>query len=92
MQKGFFFALFGLILMAFIVPQQVPDFLFIFLYACMGYYAAQKLQGDFLDKHEEEGGKFHSNWKAAGIGAMIAVIFLALLIGVIFLAGIGSME
>ena len=58
----------------------------------MGYYAAQKLQGDFLDKHEEEGGKFHSNWKAAGIGAMIAVIFLALLIGVIFLAGIGSME
>ena len=72
-------AFLGLILLAVFIP--VPRFAFIFLYAWMGYFAADKLQGNFLDSHEEEGGKFHSNWTAAGIGALIAVIFLALLLG-----------
>jgi hypothetical protein len=68
----------------------VPDVLFIFLYAWMGYFAAQKLQGDFLDKHEEEGGKFHSNWKAAGIGVLVTLIFVALFLGLFLLADVGS--
>lgn len=83
-------AFFVLILLGFFILEQVPNFLFIFFYAWMGHFAAEKMQGDFLDKHEEEGGTFYSNWRAAGIGVIAAAIFLALLFGVLFLAGIGS--
>lgn len=82
-------AFLGLIMLTFIVPQQVPSFLFIFLYAWMGHFAAQKLQGEFLDKHEAEGGRFYSNWKAAGIGVVVAIIFVALLLAVLALAAAG---
>jgi hypothetical protein len=83
-------AIFGIILLAVIIPRQVPDFLFIFLYAWMGYFAAHKMQGRFLDSHEENGGKFHNNWKAAGIGLIVALISLALYLLVLTIAGPGS--
>src|SRR4051812_8810732 len=45
-----------------VVAEQIPQVLFIVLYAWMGQFAAQKLQGSLLDKHAAEGGSFYNNW------------------------------
>src|SRR5579875_1680157 len=60
------------IALAVIMPPQVPQILFVVLYAWMGRFAAQKLQGSLLDKHAAEGGKFYNNWNAAAVGFIIA--------------------
>jgi len=70
-------AFIAVLILAYIVPDYVPNFLFFFLYAWMGWFGAQKLQGDILDKHETEGGLFYNNWKAVGVAAIALSIFVA---------------
>jgi len=77
-----------LMVLAFIVPEQVPGFVYFFLYAWMGHFAAQKLQGSFLQKHASEGGVFYSNWKAAGIGIIVALVFVLIVLAAFLLMDI----
>lgn len=78
--KTWFFGIliFLFIIVLAIVAKQIPQVLFVVLYAWMGQFAAQKLQGSLLDKHAAEGGSFYSNWKAAGVGLIVSVIFVAI--------------
>lgn len=62
----------------FLLPQQVPSFLFLFLNAAFGYYATQNLQAEMINTHIASGGPLHSNWRCAGI----ALIFTALVIAI----------
>jgi hypothetical protein len=54
----------------------------------MGHFAAQKLQGSFLQKHASEGGVFYSNWKAAGIGIIVALVFVLIVLAAFLLMDI----
>ena len=57
----------------------------------MGWFGAQKFQGVMLDKHENEGGSFYSNWKAAGIGALVALVIISLLLSMFVVAEAAGM-
>lgn len=57
------------------------------LSAWMIYLIVEKLQGNELKLHKESEGKFYSGWKAAAVGSISMVIFLA---GVAFTAVIAG--
>jgi uncharacterized membrane protein YbaN (DUF454 family) len=81
---GAFVVLFAI---AIVVPPQVPTFVFIFLNAAFGYYAAENLQGKMINAHVAEGGQLHSNWRGAGIAFIFTLAFIA-----IFLAAFLAMD
>lgn len=75
----------------FLIPENIleyiPKALIPAFYTTIIYVIVEKIQGKWLDQHEESGGQFYSAWKATGIGAIFMVILLALIAGIAFIAG-----
>jgi hypothetical protein len=63
------------------VPQQYEDYMpVVFQGIQVGVIGmiAQRLQGEAFSAHEEKGGQFYSNWRAAGIALLLAPVAVVL--------------
>ena len=78
-------AFFILLLLAFLFPQ-LPGYVLVLLYGWMGHLAAEKLQGNCLTKHQNDGGSFYNNWRAAGIGVAGFLVLFILFLGLFFVS------
>lgn len=71
----------GMFLLPEEVVDQVPKFIVPASYTLVVSLLVNKYQGPFLDEHEEQGGKFYSVWRAAGISLLcIAPIAIAMVL------------
>lgn len=69
------------------IIDKIPNAVIPAIYTGIIYLIVEKIQGQWLKKHKESGGEFHSGWKATGIGAIFMVILLAMIAGIAFIAG-----
>ena len=63
------------------VPQQYDTYMpavFQGIQVCVISMIAQRLQGEAFSAHEGMGGQFYSNWRAAGIGLLLAPVAVVL--------------
>lgn len=70
-------ALVVVLALAYVLPESVPTFPFLFLNAAFGYYAPQYLLGKEMEEHVANGGPLYSNWRAAGIALLVVVVLVA---------------
>ncbi len=56
------------------IIDKIPNSLIPLLYSGIVYLIVERLQGKILHKHKESDGKFHSGWKAAGVGGISLLI------------------
>lgn len=59
------------------VFDKIPNMLIPAIYTGIIYLIVEKTQGERLKRHKENGGEFHSGWKAAGLGGISLVVILA---------------
>lgn len=75
----------------FLLPEQIvdmiPNVLIPAIYTGIVYWIVEKEQGGLLTAHKETEGKFHSGWKAAGIGGIFMMILIVFIVGFAFIAG-----
>lgn len=68
----------GLLIILSILPNNIidksPSTLIPLIYTAIISSLVSKHQGPFIKKHKENGGKFYSGWKAAGIGFICAIL------------------
>jgi len=69
------------------IIDKIPEPLIPAIYAAIISLIVSKLQGPFIKAHKENGGLFHSGWKAAGVGAVAMLILFAGIAVVAFFAG-----
>ena len=74
-----------ILVIAFIVPESTPNMPFLVVQMYGMWFLSKKLFESTIDSHQEAGGEMASMWHAAGVGIVAMLIFLATLIGVIFL-------
>lgn len=67
------------------VIDKIPSGIFPAIYTLIIYGIVEMIQGKELKNHKAVNGKFYSNWKAAGTGAIYLVVTAALIFGAIFL-------
>ena len=56
------------------IIDKIPNVLFPAIYTGIIYLIVEKMHGQILKMHKEEGNEFYSYWKATGIGFICAVI------------------
>lgn len=69
-----------LLFLFYIIPNQVFEktsspFIPLIYIAITSFYVS-KYQGNFLKEHKENGGEFHSRWRAVGIGLLFSLILV----------------
>lgn len=75
-----------------LLPNSVANSIFPTLYTLVGVWWMEKVQGQQIKMHLEEGGGTYSGWKAAGIGFIGMIISLAFIFGQAFLVSSFSPE
>jgi hypothetical protein len=75
-----------------LLPNSVANSIFPALYTFVGVWWMEKVQGQQIIKHFEQGGGTYSRWKAAGIGIIGLIITLAFIFGQFFLVSIFTPE
>jgi len=65
----------------------IPQPLIPAIYTAIISLIVNKLQGQFIKEHKDNGGLYHSGWKAAGVGALAMLILLAVIAIIAFFAG-----
>ena len=73
------------LLLSFSIFENIPAIVYTLAYTALGYFAAQKLQGESIRNHVAEGGALHSNWKTLLIGIMVTAIFVVMALIFFFL-------
>lgn len=68
------------------IIDKIPNFLIPAVYMGIIYLIVEKMHGQILKKHQEENNEFYSNWNAAGIGFVCAIVLCAGFFAYIFLA------
>lgn len=63
--------------LAYVLPESVPSFVFIFLNAAFGWYAPQYLLGQEMEEHISNGGPVYSRWRSIGIALAVVVVMVA---------------
>jgi len=56
------------------IIDKIPNVLIPAIYTGIIYLTVEKMHGQILKMHKEEGNKFYSNWKATGIGLICTVV------------------
>jgi hypothetical protein len=78
-----------LLVLMFIIPEDVidkiPSTIIPAIYTVIIYFIIERLIGKELKSHKESKNNFYSGWKAAGIGAISAVVLLAAVFAYVFL-------
>lgn len=74
-----------IIIMAFLIPENVPSVIFPVIYAFIVSFLIQTYQEKNIEKHTNNGGEFFSGWRTFGICMLSAVILLGLIFAVAFL-------
>ena len=69
------------------IIDKIPRALIPLIYTGLIYLIVEKIHGEIFRLHKEADGKFHSNWKATGIGAIAMLIILLVIAFVAFIAG-----
>lgn len=71
----------------FLMPDDVniPNSFFVIPQLVLAYFAANRLVGDAIRRHQQVGGKMASLWAATGIGVLVAVILLAIIFGIVLM-------
>ena len=77
-------------ILAIVLPESVPAFLFVFANAAFGYYCAHSLQGKHIEQHLVNGGRVYSAWRSAGIALLFTAILVILALGAFLLADLYS--
>ena len=75
-----------------LLPNSVADSIFPVLYTLIGVWWMEKVQGQQIKKHLEDGVGTYSGWKAAGIGFIGMIITLVFIFGQSFLVSSFSPE
>ena len=70
----------GLIILSFLLPEQISGVVFSVVVAVAAYHFTGSLQGAAITNHEQQGGVFYSGWRAAGAG-LCWLLFLVLIVG-----------
>lgn len=93
-KKAFIIGIISTILLfggIFAIPESIiykmPNVLIPLIYTGLIYFIVERIHGEVFKLHKEAEGKFHSNWKATGIGAIAMVIILIVIVFVAFIAG-----
>jgi hypothetical protein len=70
----------------FLIPniEKMPRYIIPILYGGIAQYLVQKYQGAAIKSHIAEGGQVYSVWRGVWIGAVGAVILVAILFAVIY--------
>jgi hypothetical protein len=69
------------------VLDNLPTFVYSFVFCLTAHTVAKKLQGPGIALHREDGGRFYSRWNAAFVGLICLVLMLVLFFGLSFLQG-----
>ena len=69
------------------IIDKIPRALIPLIYTVLIYLIVEKIHGEIFRLHKEADGKFHSNWKATGIGVIAMLIILLVIAFVAFIAG-----
>lgn len=69
------------------VMDKIPQPLIPAIYTAIISLIVNKLQGPFIKEHKENGGLYHSGWKAAGVGSISMLILIVGIVIVAFLTG-----
>lgn len=72
------------------IVEKIPNQFLPAIYTAIIYGIVESVQGKNLKSHKESGGKFQSNWKAAGIGLLWMLVIFAVLIPYILMASADS--
>ncbi len=67
------------------IMDKIPNIIFPFIYSLIVYFIVEKLQGEQLVLHKQNGGQFYSAWRGAGIGVLSIVVLLAGVYGILSL-------
>lgn len=93
-KKAFFISIIATLLiftLIYLIPDQIldkiPNALIPIIYTGLIYLIVEKIQGQRIKEHKEMGGKFHSAWKATGIGAIFIIFIMFLIFGIAFISG-----
>lgn len=93
-KKAFFISIIATLLiftLIYLIPDQIldkiPNALIPIIYTGLIYLIVEKIQGQRIKEHKEMGGKFHSAWKATGIGAIFMIFIMFLIFGIAFISG-----
>jgi hypothetical protein len=73
----------------FMIPEsiidKVPNQILPAIYTGIIYLIVEKIHGEILNQHKENGYEFYSGWKAAGVGLVSSIILLIGIFGYAFL-------
>jgi hypothetical protein len=69
------------------IIEKIPRALIPLIYTGLIYLIVEKIHGETFKLHKEADGKFHSNWKATGIGAIAMLIILSVIALIAFISG-----
>lgn len=75
----------GIYLLPETIIDKIPNFIIPAIYSFVIYFLAEKQLGEQLKQYQEHGNEFFSNWRAAGIGLLCALIIFIPLIGYEFI-------
>ncbi len=81
------FASMGVFAAAAVLPEDVPNMLFVLIQLLAMYFAATGLQQTLISQHRRDGGRMASKWAAAGISILVVAG-----VGALFVVGLVLIE